>query len=216
MLKGKTINQRIITYAMKHVEPLGWAIISCIVLFFFSLILIWADFFYECALLSLAFLMLLGVILYAIYQLASRFRELIDALKSDILDVEWIYKYTLKFTTSNRGEFYLQYYYEREHESAHYIIWITSDKSVPVMAEPRVTLWSKPYKPIFGNWQHFPSPPYVPVTKANEIKTLKWIAMDWSGSEYRILARLSDEWLQSETDDLMKVVELLEKIYAGM
>lgn len=216
MLKGKTITQSVLTNAIKHVDQIRWVIISCIVLFFITLVLIRTTFFNECAEICLGAFMLAGVILYAIYQPASRFRELMDVLKPSLLDVEWVFRHTLKFTTANLGEFYVKYNPEKENESAYYEVWITSDKSGPGLAEPRVTLWKKPYKSILSKWLYFQSPPYVPVFKANEIKTLKWIAMDWLSSEYRIMARLSDEWLHSETDDLLKTVELLEEIYEGM
>jgi len=216
MLKGKTFTQRIITSAMKNIELLGWSIVACVVLFFLTLILIQNAILPSWGALFLGGIMLLGVGLYAVYQPASRFRELLDALRPNVLDVEWIYNYTLKISTSNLGEFFLKYHPEREDASGYYIIWITSDKSIPVMGAPSLTLWSKPYKPILRDWHYFPSPPYVPTAKANEIKTLKWIIMDWSGTEFRIMAWLSDEWLQSETDDLMKTVEILEEIYARM
>jgi hypothetical protein len=216
MLQGKTITQSALTYAMKHIDHIRWAIISCVILFFVTMVLIWTNFINECAVVCAASFMLAGVVLYAIHQPASRFRELMDGLKPNLLDVEWVHSKTLKFTTANLGEFYVKYNPEEENESAYYLVWITSDKGGPSPIVSRMTLWKRPYKSILGKWLYFDSPPYIPVISANDIKNLKWIVLEMFGSQYRIIARLSDEWLHSETDDLLKTVELLEEIYAGM
>jgi hypothetical protein len=159
---------------------------------------------------------LIAIGLYMTHKTASRFRELLDVLKPNLLDVEWRYPESLKITTSNLGDFFLSYIQETEHEAAHYLVWITSDKGGPSPLVSKMTLWKRPYKSIYGKWIYFDSPSYVPVARAYDIKTLEWIALELVESQFRIIARLKDEWLQSETDDLLKTVEILEEIYAGI
>ena len=216
MLKGKTITQKVYTYAIGHVDDIRWVMVLCIIAFLVTLLLATTVIYHTCMVFILGLFMLAGVIFYAIYLPSSRFREAIDVLSPSLFNVEWVGRDTLKFTTANLGEFYMYYKSEGEHESAYYKVWITSDKNGPVTAIPRVTLWKRPYKSILGKWLYFQSPPYVPAVKANEIKTLKWISIDWFGNHHRIMARLSDDWLHSETDDLLKTVEVLEEIYTKM
>jgi hypothetical protein len=154
---------------------------------------------------------------YTTYKIASRYRKVIDVLRPNLVDIEILGPETLKITSTKYGEFYINYRFSGgDKPPSNYEIWIASDKTDPNADRSGMLLWERPVKLITGTWSYFESPPYVHHKKASEIKTLTQIALDWYGEYYRILATLTDRWPYSETDDLLKTLELLEEIYAGM
>lgn len=213
-LTGITTSQKILVWNIKHIQEILLGIIVCVTLFLITFSMLYSGYVHPCSLGLLLIFVVAAFVLYMFYKEAKRYNEILTALGPDLISVQFIYEKIMKFTSSRFGEFFMDYYPGNDSENPYYGVWIVLDKPRVRIDRRRTTLWSKPswFKRTFGD----PPKPHhsVPLNLVTQIKTLRKISIEGYNKKYRIVAILNDDWLYSETHDLLRTVEVLEYIWA--
>ncbi|UCF07404.1 MAG: hypothetical protein JSW28_07040 [Thermoplasmata archaeon] len=216
MSRQPTISQRVITWGIWHVSELFKVIILTIVLGC-MLLLIMAFFMFTLFIFVFIIIyMIVPLMLYGVYHPAKRYREVIDAISPELLDLYYNKGGILRFKTSSFGEFFLHYYSGDELVNPYYRIWIAAPKCGPYNGENNVILWEKPSRRNRDRNSLMDVPEFVPLDDVNEVPTLRRITLERYGKDFKIMAVLDDAWLHSETQDLFSVLQILEDIQARL
>jgi hypothetical protein len=155
------------------------------------------------------------ITLIYIYVVAKKYHDLLSALGSDLLSVEFISNYELKITSARHGEFYFDFRTGGESGHGYYRVWIVMDKKRRNKLQRHI-LWESPswINRSLGLYR-FPHPT-VPLDLVARVNSLRRITVEGHKKAKLIVAILDDAPWQSESDDIIRTVEILEHIWAKL
>jgi hypothetical protein len=154
-----------------------------------------------------------SVLLHRLYKSAVRFAEVVSALNMDIIDARFVNWSTLKVSTVTQEEFFLYYHPGDKRSNPHYKVWITTTKKPPAFERGYAAIW---HKPSISEKLHIKEdidyPEYLSPWRLEEIKSLYSMWFSTISGKTTINALLNDKWLYSETQDLLRTLEVLSDI----
>jgi hypothetical protein len=199
-------------WRIRHVSTLyGLVVLSLLI----SVLLFLLSLTYYFGLFFILFLFLIfdSALLYRLYKSAVRFAEVVSALNMDITDARFVNWSTLKVNTSTQVEFFLHYHPGDKHSNPHYKAWITTTKKPPEFERGYATIWHKPsISEKLRNKEVIEYPEYLSPWRLEEIKSLHSMWFSTDSGKTTINAHLDDKWFYSETQDLLRTLEVLRDI----
>jgi hypothetical protein len=147
------------------------------------------------------------------YNHTLKFADVVNALNIDITDLEVVKLNTLKFSTLSHGDFTLYYDNGGKYSNPYYKVWITTPKILPNRDFEDLEKWNEDtFYQRYGEKKTLPLPGYVSLSVVANIKSLKEIRFEWGSITNKIVATLDDEWLYSETHDILRTIKILRSI----
>ncbi|UCG68218.1 MAG: hypothetical protein JSV09_10370 [Thermoplasmata archaeon] len=198
-------------WSIRNVKGLFWGMVlgalSVPILFFLSAIL-WS---LTITLIVFPIIVLIVPILYVIYKPAKRFSDVINALNFELLGVKKNGWDTLMFTTVTDGEFFLYYHSGGKYSSPYYKLWIITPKEILTKHPKERKIWVR--SSWFNRKREKPGPnKYVDESELEGIKSLRSLNFEKIRQKNGIVAILSDKWLYSEVDDVLRTLKILQEI----
>lgn len=154
-----------------------------------------------------------SIMLYGLYKSATRFDEILNALKHDIVSAKtaWLLSHTLSCESLRHGRFLLYYFGGSKYSPPYYELRISTSKQLPEREEIFVrktgVLVRGPREKVSERFKD-----KLPAEKLMAIKSLKFIETERKGNENRFVARFDDEWLRSETSDIIECLKILREV----
>jgi hypothetical protein len=216
---GKSVIKKIyrtssshLPWRIRHVSTLYGLVVLflliSVLLFLLSLISYFGLFF-------ILFLLFLvdSVLLFRLYKSAERFASVVFAMDKDIIDAKFENHKTLKVNTSTQMEFFLLYHPGDKNSNAHYKVWITTTKKPHFKKGWHSAIWHKPsISEKLQKKEDIEYPEYLSPWRLEEIESLYSMWFDTISGKTTITALLNDKMLSSETQDLLKTLEVLREI----
>jgi hypothetical protein len=204
--------KEIIEWDVEHASLLGLLWIISFIFFIISMFLFYTDLnrFFKATMLISS--MLVTTLLWPKYNNARKFHNLIKVFDKGSLKWGVINGYQLKFISEDFGEFYMSYLPEGS-KLAFYKLGIISDSCDQYIDENRKVLWKRPT--IMERILAFEPPEVtedIPLRSIEKVKALRNITLEKHEYGNWIVAQLDDDYLRSETLDLIRALKILRKI----
>jgi hypothetical protein len=146
----------------------------------------------------------------------KRYARIVKALYSELIEVkvlkESFFEYgILKIKTLSHEEFFLINIPDRGHPGMRsiYKLWIVTDKNFPVKEDEKRYLWKKTRQQKKGTIVDQEFANYIPQIQLDSIKSLHRIQFEVQEGENRIAALFYEILLYSETEDILRTLEIL-------
>ena len=162
---------------------------------------------------------ILSYLVLRIYNQMKRYAKIVRALSLELIEVKVLkdsfFEYgILKIKTLKHGEFFVINIPDRGHPGMRsiYKLWIVTDKNLPVKEGEKRYLWKKTRRQEKGTFIEPELVHYISQNQLDSLKALHRIQFEYLDGENRIAALFYEIMLYSETNDILRTIEILRDI----